>query len=112
MKQIAEYLLSKTKKQSSTIEKKELVNKLYDEFGKHYGEFEKIKTEGIFISVEDENELKYHVPPEMIKIAKVEHSRQGNGEIICTWNIDDVLKIYDYDCEKVYKLIKELFYYL
>ena len=111
MKPINEYLLSKNKKHIDDVERKELVDKLYDEFG-DLGEFERIKDDGTFHCVAEEYEVEKNFPHEIVELAKVEKATQGMGETRYTWNIDDIIEFYNYDCKKVYSLIKDWFDYL
>ena len=108
---INEYLLSKNNKQFKDTERNELVDKLYKEFG-DYGEFEKIKDNGTFyMLVDNEDELRLNFPPEIVKLAKVEKAKQGMGEMFATWNIDDIIEFFNYDYKKVFSIIKDWFDY-
>ena len=111
---ISEYLLSKTKRQqpqSNDKAKKELVNKLYNEFGKQYGNFEKITTNGTFYeTAENIDEIKHYIPSEIVDLASV--TQGPGGEYMYEWNIDDIIKFYNYDYLKVYSLINDWFDYL
>ena len=112
MKTIVEFLLGNDKKTIIDQERKELVDKLYDEFGQ-YGEFERIKDDGTFHYVaETEDEARLNLPPEIFKMAKVKKATQGMGEIIYTWNIDDIIEFFDHNYKRVFSQIKDWFDYL
>lgn len=115
MNNIYEYLLSKKNPHpfDDKAERQKLVNKLYNEFGRYYGEFERIKENGTFHAVVgSEDELRLYWPPDIVKLAKVEKHHQGNGEIIATWNIDDIIYFFKHDYKRVYYQIKDWFDYL
>lgn len=115
MKQIVEYLLSKTKRQHpqpNDKKKKELIDKLYNEFGKLYGNFERISTDGTFYeTAANIDEIKHYIPSEIINLASSVTQGPG-GEYVYEWNIDDIIKFYNYDYLKVYSLINDWFDYL
>lgn len=113
MRNIVEFLLSKNNaKINDKKAKQELIDKIYDKF-KGYGEFERIKTDGTFYAtVETEDELRLYWAPEIVKLANVEKQKQGNGEIIATWKIDDIIEFFNYNYDRVFSQINDWFDYL
>ena len=105
---IKEYLLSKKNKHAKTADEakyNDLVQKLYNKFGKYHSGFKKLLTDGTFTYYAyTDNEIKETFPQEVIDLANVEPDKNGSGTYY-KWNVLDILDLYDYDYAQVYELV-------
>jgi len=106
MKEINHFIQEKltinknTKIGFSKEEINELAKKLYQKFGRQYGEFENIKNDHKFhfcVMSDDTDELDYYkkiIPKEIFDTAEIEESNQGAGETFYYFKLDDIIVYY------------------
>lgn len=77
-----------------------LAQKLYQKFGRHYGEFENIKENHKFhfcVVPDDLASLNYYedqIPKEIFDTAEIEKSNQGAGEIFYNFDLVNIMDYY------------------